>query len=95
LADLALASTGYQYHKELICTIDMTTTPEDKLTTASANGNVLAVRELLMNGAQVNGMNSFGHSAVQVSHIDAFHRPTKDHFHTKLCLHIRETVNTI
>ncbi|XP_072246486.1 cyclin-dependent kinase 4 inhibitor B-like [Leuresthes tenuis] len=40
--------------------------PEDKLTAASANGNVFAVRELLMNGVLVNRKNSFGHSAVQV-----------------------------
>ncbi|KAM4591218.1 cyclin-dependent kinase 4 inhibitor B-like [Odontesthes bonariensis] len=39
---------------------------EDKLTAASANGNVVAVRELLTAGADVNGKNSFGHSAVQV-----------------------------
>lgn len=39
---------------------------EDKLTTAAANGNAAHVEELLQAGAQVNGTNRFGRTALQV-----------------------------
>lgn len=41
-------------------------TPEDELTTAAAQGNTEVVEELLRNGAQVNGHNRFGRTALQV-----------------------------
>ncbi|CAL1601286.1 unnamed protein product [Knipowitschia caucasica] len=39
---------------------------EDELTTAAATGNATAVQYLLQSGAQVNGVNRFGRTALQV-----------------------------
>ncbi|XP_059213534.1 cyclin-dependent kinase 4 inhibitor B [Centropristis striata] len=39
---------------------------EDALTTAAANGNTADVEDLLRAGAQVNGVNCFGRTALQV-----------------------------
>lgn len=39
----------------------------DKLTTAAAKGSAAAVEELLRAGAEVNGLNCFGRTALQVS----------------------------
>ncbi|XP_029994441.1 cyclin-dependent kinase 4 inhibitor B [Sphaeramia orbicularis] len=39
---------------------------EDDLTTAAANGDTARVESLLQTGAQVNGLNRFGRTAVQV-----------------------------
>lgn len=47
--------------------IDATMTLEDELTTAAAKGNAADVENLLRAGAQVNGVNSFGRTALQVS----------------------------
>ncbi|CAG6017384.1 cyclin-dependent kinase 4 inhibitor B-like [Menidia menidia] len=44
----------------------MDVTLNDKLSAASANGDVSAVLGLLRAGASVNGTNSFGRTAVQV-----------------------------
>ncbi|KAM7008962.1 cyclin-dependent kinase 4 inhibitor B [Tautogolabrus adspersus] len=44
----------------------MTMTLEDELTTAAANGNTADVEDLLRRGAQVNGLNKYGRSAIQV-----------------------------
>ncbi|XP_031727286.1 cyclin-dependent kinase 4 inhibitor D [Anarrhichthys ocellatus] len=41
-------------------------TLQDKLTTAAATGKTADVEELLREGAQVNGVNSFGRTALQV-----------------------------
>lgn len=41
-------------------------TLEDDLTTAAATGNTAAVKHLLETGAEVNGVNKFGRSALQV-----------------------------
>ncbi|XP_041839354.1 cyclin-dependent kinase 4 inhibitor B [Melanotaenia boesemani] len=41
-------------------------TLEDDLTTAAAQGNTAHVRELLQAGAEVNGVNRFGRTALQV-----------------------------
>lgn len=41
-------------------------TPEDELTAAAARGNTEVVEELLRGGAQVNGRNRFGRTALQV-----------------------------
>lgn len=41
-------------------------TLEDELTTAAATGNTAAVQHLLESGAQVNGVNQFGQTALQV-----------------------------
>lgn len=41
-------------------------TLEDDLTRAAAKGNTAAVEDLLRAGAQVNGVNSFGRTALQV-----------------------------
>lgn len=41
-------------------------TPEDKLTTAAARGLTAEVEDLLLAGAQVNGINRFGRTALQV-----------------------------
>ncbi|XP_044045048.1 cyclin-dependent kinase 4 inhibitor B [Siniperca chuatsi] len=41
-------------------------TLEDELTTAAAKGNTADVECLLKTGAEVNGVNSFGQTAVQV-----------------------------
>lgn len=43
-------------------------TAEDDLTTAAATGNTAAVEYLLESGAEVNGLNRFGRTALQVSH---------------------------
>lgn len=45
----------------------MTMTLEDDLTTAAAQGNTVAVECLLREGAEVNGVNRFGRTALQVS----------------------------
>lgn len=47
--------------------MDVTMTLQDELTTAAAKGNTAAVEALLERGAQVNGTNSFGRTALQVS----------------------------
>lgn len=47
--------------------MDVTMTLQDELTTAAAKGNTAAVEALLDRGAQVNGTNSFGRTALQVS----------------------------
>lgn len=39
----------------------------DDLTTAAAKGNTAAVEFLLQEGAEVNGVNCFGRTALQVS----------------------------
>ncbi|XP_026852078.1 cyclin-dependent kinase 4 inhibitor B [Electrophorus electricus] len=39
---------------------------KDKLATAAANGNVELVESLLLNGADVNGVNRFGRTPIQV-----------------------------
>lgn len=44
-----------------------TMTLEDMLTTAAARGSTECVEELLQHGAQVNGVNRFGRTALQVS----------------------------
>nr|XP_020504082.1 cyclin-dependent kinase 4 inhibitor B-like [Labrus bergylta] len=44
----------------------MTMTLEDELTAAAAKGNTADVEDLLRKGAQVNGLNHFGRSALQV-----------------------------
>lgn len=44
----------------------MTMTLQDELTTAATKGNTAAVKALLDRGAQVNGTNSFGRTALQV-----------------------------
>ncbi|XP_041641620.1 cyclin-dependent kinase 4 inhibitor C [Cheilinus undulatus] len=44
----------------------MAMTLEDELTAAAARGNTADVEELLRKGAQVNGHNRFGRSALQV-----------------------------
>ncbi|XP_053194186.1 cyclin-dependent kinase 4 inhibitor B [Scomber japonicus] len=44
----------------------MTMTLEDDLTTAAAQGNTVAVECLLREGAEVNGVNRFGRTALQV-----------------------------
>lgn len=41
-------------------------TAEDDLTTAAATGNTAAVEYLLESGAEVNGLNRFGRTALQV-----------------------------
>ncbi|KAL3066512.1 cyclin-dependent kinase 4 inhibitor B [Trematomus bernacchii] len=41
-------------------------TLEDELTKAAATGNTATVEDLLRAGAQVNGVNSLGHTALQV-----------------------------
>lgn len=41
-------------------------TLEDDLTTAAATGNTAAVRQLLQSGADVNGTNRYGRTALQV-----------------------------
>ncbi|KAK9540472.1 hypothetical protein VZT92_002922 [Zoarces viviparus] len=41
-------------------------TLQDKLTTAAATGNTADVEALLREGAQVNGVNRFGRTALQV-----------------------------
>lgn len=41
-------------------------TLEDKLTAAAANGRAADVDRLLREGAEVNGLNRFGRSAIQV-----------------------------
>uniref|UniRef100_A0A8C6TBI2 Cyclin-dependent kinase inhibitor 2A/B (p15, inhibits CDK4) n=1 Tax=Neogobius melanostomus TaxID=47308 RepID=A0A8C6TBI2_9GOBI len=41
-------------------------TLEDDLTTAAATGNTAAVEQLLRSGAEVNGVNQFGRTALQV-----------------------------
>lgn len=46
---------------------DMATSLEDKLTRAAAQGNTAHVEDLLRAGAQVNGVNCFGRTALQVS----------------------------
>ncbi|KAK2817128.1 hypothetical protein Q5P01_025319 [Channa striata] len=38
----------------------------DELTAAAAGGNTRKVRQLLREGAEVNGLNRFGHTALQV-----------------------------
>lgn len=47
--------------------MDETKTPEDELTKAAANGHTARVESLLRAGAQVNGVNRFGRTALQVS----------------------------
>lgn len=47
--------------------VDVTMTLEDELTTAAATGNTADVESLLRAGAQVNGVNCFGRTALQVS----------------------------
>lgn len=47
--------------------VDETMTPEDELTKAAAKGNTARVESLLRAGAQVNGVNCFGRTALQVS----------------------------
>lgn len=42
-------------------------TLEDELTTAAARGSAASVEDLVRQGAQVNGENRFGRSAIQVS----------------------------
>lgn len=42
-------------------------TLEDDLTTAAAKGNTADVESLLRAGAEVNGVNCFGRTALQVS----------------------------
>lgn len=42
-------------------------TLEDDLTTAAATGNTADVEDLLRAGAEVNGPNCFGRTALQVS----------------------------
>lgn len=58
-------------------------TLEDELTTAAAKGDTAHVESLLRAGAQVNGVNCFGRTALQVSvtrcasplsNFSAFHR---------------------
>ncbi|XP_034543710.1 cyclin-dependent kinase 4 inhibitor D isoform X1 [Notolabrus celidotus] len=44
----------------------MAMTREDELTAAAAKGNTAAVEELLRKGAQVDGLNRFGRTALQV-----------------------------
>ncbi|CAJ1052369.1 cyclin-dependent kinase 4 inhibitor B-like [Xyrichtys novacula] len=44
----------------------MTMSLEDELTTAAVNGNSAEVEDLLRRGAQVNGLNRFGRTALQV-----------------------------
>lgn len=44
-----------------------TMTLEDELTTAAAKGHTAEVEALLLQGAPVNGVNSFGRRAIQVS----------------------------
>ncbi|KAM3624537.1 uncharacterized protein V6R79_024734 [Siganus canaliculatus] len=46
--------------------VDVTMTLEDDLTTAAATGNTADVEFLLQAGAEVNGLNCFGQSALQV-----------------------------
>ncbi|XP_034543711.1 uncharacterized protein cdkn2a/b isoform X2 [Notolabrus celidotus] len=43
----------------------MAMTREDELTAAAAKGNTAAVEELLRKGAQVDGLNRFGRTALQ------------------------------
>lgn len=47
-------------------TVNSIMTLEDDLTTAAATGNTVAVERLLESGAQVNGVNRFGRTALQV-----------------------------
>lgn len=47
--------------------MDVTMTLQDELTTAAAKGNTAAAEALLNRGAQVNGTNRFGRTALQVS----------------------------
>lgn len=54
---------------------------EDELTTAAANGNTARVEYLLRDGAQVNGLNRFGRTAVQVGATDALYLSPTDTKH--------------
>lgn len=55
-------------HRGYRCSsVDATMTLEDELTTAAATGNTADVESLLRAGAQVNGVNCFGRTALQVS----------------------------
>lgn len=51
---------------------EMEDTVVDQLCKASAQGNLAAVKRLLQNGVDVNGLNTFNRTALQVSVREAF-----------------------